>query len=99
MTELTERQKQHLRKLGHSLKPIVRTGNAGLTETVLSEVDTALRDHELIKVKLIAEDRAQRRRFTERLCADTHARLVQAVGQIALLYRPNPSKRRPIELP
>ncbi len=94
MLRLTEEQKRHLRRLGHELNPVVRTGNAGLTEAVLLEIEGALGHHELIKVKLVAEDRQQRQGFAEEICARTGAALVQSIGQIVLLYRPNPDKKK-----
>lgn len=94
MLRLTEEQKRHLRRLGHELNPVVRTGNAGLTEAVLLEIEGALGHHELIKVKLVAEDRQQRQGFVEEICARTGAALVQSIGQIVLLYRPNPDKKK-----
>ncbi len=93
MLKLTETQKRHLRRLGHQLNPVVRTGNAGLSEAVMNEIELALEYHELIKVKLVAEDRSQRQQFGERICRQTGAVLVQAVGQIVLLYRPNPERK------
>ncbi len=99
MIHLDERQRRHLRRLGHELKPIVRTGAAGLSDAVLRELDIALRDHELVKVKLVAEDRDQRRGFVERICTETDAAPVQTVGHVALFYRPNPQARNPIALP
>ncbi len=99
MKSLTEPRKRHLRRLGHSLKPVVRTGSAGLSEAVLREVEIALTDHELIKVKLVADDRAQRQAFADEVLARTGAVLVQAVGQVVLLYRPNPERKHPIALP
>lgn len=99
MSGLNERQRRHLRRLGHGLKPVVRTGNNGLTEAVLAELDVALRDHELVKVKLVAEDRQQRRDYVDRVLAHTGAELVQSIGHTVLIYRPNPDKREPIALP
>lgn len=99
MPRLNERQKRHLRRLGHGLKPIVRTGNAGLTDAVLAELDVALRDHELVKVKLVADDRSQRRGYVDQLLEATGAELVQSIGHTVLVYRPNPDKRDPIALP
>lgn len=93
MKPLNEEQKRHLRRLGHSLKPVVRLGNAGLTPAVLNEIELALDHHELIKVKVVAEDREQRQSLIERITADTGAALAQSIGQIALLYRPNPKKK------
>ncbi|HKJ96087.1 MAG TPA: ribosome assembly RNA-binding protein YhbY [Gammaproteobacteria bacterium] len=99
MTQLSETQKRHLRRLGHDLKPVVRTGSNGLTDAVMNEIAIALRDHELMKVKLVADDRAQRRAFLERILEECDAMLVQAVGHTALIYRSNPKKTHRIALP
>ena len=48
---LSTKQKQHLKGLAHSLKPVVLIGANGLTEAVLAEMSVALDHHELIKVK------------------------------------------------
>lgn len=94
MVNLNEEQKRHLRRLGHQLKPVVRTGNAGLTEAVMEEIEIALAHHELIKVKLVAEDRQQRLEFAQSICERTGAAQVQSIGQIVLLYRANPERKR-----
>lgn len=93
MTRLSEEQKRHLRRLGHPLKPVVRLGNAGLTAAVLNEVELAIDHHELIKVKVAAEDREQRQTLIETIAGKSRAEVVQAIGSIALLYRPNPKKK------
>lgn len=96
---LTEKQKRHLRGLGHSLKPVVQTGNAGLTEAVLAEAERAIDHHELIKVRLMAADHAERDAMIQTVSDHCGALLVQRVGHIALFYRPNPKKKNRIELP
>ncbi|HET7758069.1 MAG TPA: YhbY family RNA-binding protein [Steroidobacteraceae bacterium] len=88
-TALSERQRRHLRRLAHALKPVVRLGNAGLTEAVVLEAARALRDHELIKVKTPGGDRAAREELLRGLAARTGSALVQRVGNVAVLYRPN----------
>ncbi len=90
----------HLRRLGHALKPVVLMGNAGLTDNVMAEIDQALDDHELIKVKVVADDREQRRAHIETICLKADASLVQAVGKIALLFRRSRiEKKRRLALP
>ena len=91
---LNEQQKKHLRKLGHSLEPIVLTGGAGLTPGVLAELDSALAHHELLKVRVRAGDREGRDQIIQAMCAQSGAELVQRIGHVALLWRPNPDKRR-----
>ena len=91
---LTERQKKQLRRLGHERKALVIIGSKGLTDTVLAEIDRALHDHELVKVRVNAEDRAARDRLIETICSSSAAQAVQQVGHIALLYRARPEKPR-----
>ena len=96
---ITERQKQHLRALAHSLKPVVMIGQGGVSAGVVNETDLALNAHELIKVKISAGDRELRDEGVALLCERCTAELVQRIGNMAVLYRPNPKKKRPIPLP
>lgn len=88
--ELTERQRRHLRRLGHALKPVIQIGDAGLTDPVAEETERALRDHELIKVKVRGADRDARDRMLESLASRTGSAIVQRIGHVAVLYRPAP---------
>ena len=91
---LNEKQKKHLRRLGHALEPILLTGGAGVTPGLLAELDSTLAHHELIKVKVRAEDRESRDAMIDALCSASGAELVQRIGHVALLWRPNPERRR-----
>jgi RNA-binding protein len=92
--ELSERQLRHLRGLAHPLKPVVRLGSAGLTEAVALEAARALADHELIKVKAPGGDRRQRDQIFSALAGRTGSVLVQRIGNVAVLYRPDPKLPR-----
>jgi RNA-binding protein len=94
MSSLTEKQKQHLRGLGHKLKPVVMIGAQGFTPAVRNELDLSLTRHELLKVRISAGDREVRDALIEQICAESTAQLVQRIGNIALLYRRNPDKPR-----
>ncbi len=90
---LTEHQKKHLRGLGHQLKPLVMVGDNGLSESLLAEFESTLDHHELIKVRVRVGDRDARDRIIAKLCADGAAELIQRIGNVALLYRPNLTKK------
>ena len=95
---LRESQKKHLRGLGHALKPVIMVGDAGLSESLLAEFETALAHHELIKVRVRVGDRNARDAAIEELCRHGSAELVTRIGNVALLYRRNDEKPR-ITLP
>jgi RNA-binding protein len=98
MTDLSEKQKKYQRGLAHKLEPKARSGNPGLTQNLIKEVEAQLLAHELIKVKVAAEDREERDRLIERMCAATKATLVQRIGNMAVLYKKN-TKKPKIQLP
>jgi RNA-binding protein len=93
---LAEAQKTQLRRLAHSLKPIVLIGNAGLTGNVLAELDQALAHHELLKTRIKTEERLERDAIIEQICEHLSAHLIQRIGHVAVLYRPNPKRPRVI---
>ncbi len=84
---LTATQKKQYRTIGHNLNPIVTVAGNGLSENVQLEVDRALEDHELIKVKLNVGDRSVKKALIRDLCEQVQAELVQEIGNIALIYR------------
>ncbi|MEQ9567888.1 MAG: YhbY family RNA-binding protein, partial [Pseudomonadales bacterium] len=62
---------------------------AGLSENVLAELDRALNDHELIKVKLAVDDRQSRELVSASISEQLKAEVVQSVGKIILVLRRN----------
>jgi RNA-binding protein len=87
---LSEKQKKHLRRLAHPLSPIVMLGNAGLTPGVVSELDRALTDHELVKVSARVGEREARNEVLSQLASQTRAEVVQRVGNVGVFYRRSP---------
>lgn len=85
--QLSSKHISHLRALGHGLNPVVMIGNNGLTEKVLHEIDVSLQAHELIKIKVHGDDRAQRIQMLEAICTQTHAIPVHHIGKQLLVYR------------
>ncbi len=92
---LTEEQSNYLRILGHTLTPVISVGAGGVTESLRKELDKALADHELVKVRVRFGDRQRRARIFAELAPMADACLVKESGHVALLYRPgNPSSIR-----
>lgn len=87
---------RQLRAIGHKLNPVVTVAGKGLSDNVCLELERALSDHELIKVKLAVGDKEARDAVVQELLSLTHAELVQQIGNTALLLRraaqPDPRK-------
>jgi len=95
MPELTKKQRKYLFKQAHSLDPVVRIGKQGVTDQVVKAIDTALLDHELIKVKF-GEFKEDKHGLSESIAEATGADMVRIIGHVAIYYRPHPEpdKRR-----
>src|SRR5262245_8910275 len=83
-----------LRRHGHAMSPIVQIGKAGVTGAVTKQVQQALADHELIKVKIGRECPEDRHAVADRLDAEPGISIVQMVGRVLLLYKRHPQKPR-----
>lgn len=83
----TPKTRQQFKARAHKLKPIVMIGNKGLTETIHQEIDRALYDHELIKIRLQIADRAVRRVTFSDICEQHAAEPIQFIGNIGTLFR------------
>jgi len=84
---LSNDRKKQYRAIGHNLKPVVTIADKGLTSGVIAELDRALDDHELIKVKLGINDREARKAAVQALSKKTRAEVIQEIGKVALFYR------------
>ncbi|MDR2872301.1 MAG: YhbY family RNA-binding protein [Xanthomonadaceae bacterium] len=90
----TAAQIRYLRGQAHDLKPLLQTGGKGITPALLAELHNVLEHHELIKIKVSAEDRTVRDAMIADLVARSGSVLVQRIGHIAVLYRRNPENAR-----
>ncbi|MBN7770667.1 ribosome assembly RNA-binding protein YhbY [Marinobacter daepoensis] len=91
---LSPEQRRAYRAIAHNLKPVIIVGDKGLSEGLQEELDRALNDHELIKIKIASQDREARQEAIQALCEVSGAELVQTIGKIAVILRrakkPNP---------
>jgi len=87
MAVLTAKQKQFLRGLAHPLSPVVRVGRGRVSDAVIEETKKSLQSHELIKVRIDADDSATRKELAEKLAASTDSQIAGMIGKTLILYR------------
>ena len=86
-TALGNAQKRYLRGLAHDLKPVLLVGAKGVTDSLVAEADGALAHHELVKVRVVADDRELRDEWIAELARRADAALVTRIGNVAVFYR------------
>ena len=94
---INDTQKRYLKGLAHPLKPVVMIGNKGLTDTVLAEIEIALERHELIKVRVSGQEKAEQAEMIATIALKTSSNLVMIIGHIGGFYRA--AKEPKIQLP
>ncbi|MGC2459319.1 MAG: YhbY family RNA-binding protein [Gallionellaceae bacterium] len=88
MLTLTVLQRKNLKARAHSLDPTVIIGNAGLAPGVLEEIGRSLKSHELIKIRVMSDDRETRAAMLQEICEKLNAAPVQQIGKILVVYQP-----------
>lgn len=82
--------RKRMKQIAHHLDPVVSVGDQGLSDNLLAEAERALKDHELIKVRIHSADREQRAKLGTELAGRCAAEVVQKIGKVIVLYRANP---------
>lgn len=89
METLKGSTKKYLRSLAHHLKPVVMVGRNGVSEQLITSVDMALKDHELIKVKFL-DYKEEKKEISEEIASATKSTVVGIIGNIVTFYREHP---------
>jgi len=96
---LTGKQRQFLRGLAHHKQPVVMIGSAGLTESVVAELEQTLAIHELIKIRIPASSSEKKQVLHDAIRSATSADWVQTIGRIMVFFRANETSRITPQLP
>ena len=88
MLSLPVAQRLELKARAHALKPVVTIGNAGLTPAVLDEIERSLKSHDLLKIKVMHDEREARDAMLQEICTLLKAGAVQHIGKTLVVYRP-----------
>ncbi len=95
---ITSKQRRYLKGLAHDLDPTVYIGKAGLTDNIISEMETGFELRELVKVKLQEGCELNAKDAANMVVERTDAEFVQAIGRKFTLYKRSKENAK-IELP
>lgn len=99
MDKLTGKQRRWLRAKAHHLNPVVIVGSGGLSGPLLSAIDEALDNHELIKIRF-GDPGADRKQLASEVEVKLECEVAGMVGRVAMVYRPSrKEEKRKLSLP
>lgn len=99
MKRLNAADSRSLRARAHALNPVVIVSGAGLSESVMGEIERSLKAHELIKIRVLGHDRPRRGELLVQICERAGASPVQHIGKILVVYREKPGPPAPEPAP
>lgn len=93
-------ERAELRAEAHHLSATVHVGQHGLSPSLITSLDDALRTHELVKVKLGKAADLKPKDAAGQLAGATKSEVIQVIGRTATFYRENPElKKKKGDLP
>lgn len=90
MLAITPVERRALRAQAHALSPVVIISQNGLSDSVMKEIDTSLKHHELIKIRVFSDERSVREEYLATICETLDAAPVQHIGKLLVIWRPTP---------
>jgi len=89
LAPLTNSQLRKFKAAAQLLDPLLKVGKAGLSEGFIRSVDTALTQHELVKIKF-SDFKEQKKELAPLLAEKTSSHVIMRVGNVVVLHRPRP---------
>ena len=89
---LNSKQRAALRGIASNYETIFQIGKGGISETLISQVDDALRKRELIKLRELYNSIYTAREAAEEIASKTGADVVQVIGSRFVLFKRNPKE-------
>ena len=86
---LTSKQRAYLKGIASTTDTIFQIGKGGIQDTLIKQVDDAIRVRELVKIKVLENSSYNAKQAAEELAEKTGSEVVQVIGNKLVLYRKN----------
>ena|SRR5687768_9205293 len=93
MEELNNAQIRKLKGMAQRMDASLKVGKQGLSDGFIKTLNEELDRHELVKLKFV-EFKEQRKELAPQLAERTQSHLVTLLGNVVVLYRPNPDESK-----
>ena len=86
---LTKTQKQYLKGLANTVRPLVTIGKNGLNENVISSINEVLDAYELVKISVLNNCETPASELAIDISVHCHCEIVSQLGRKITVYRKN----------
>lgn len=95
---ITSKQRAYLRGLSNGYETLFQVGKNGITDTLIKQVEDALKARELIKINSLENTPSTPKEVANTIAEQTKCDVVQVVGRKMIFYKRN-NENPKIELP
>ena len=85
---LTSKQRAYLKSLSSTMSPIINIGKSSLTPEIVTAVEEAFHNRELIKLSVLKNCADDPKVIAQMLAERSNATLVHVIGKKIVLYKP-----------
>lgn len=89
---LNSKQRARLRGIASTYETIFQIGKGGIQETLISQIEDALRKRELIKLRVLDNSMYTAKEAAEEIAEKTDSDVVQVIGSRFVLFKRNPEE-------
>ena len=89
---LNSKQRAALRGIASTYDTIFQVGKGGISDTLIAQIEDALRKHELIKLRVLDNSMYSSREAAEEIAEKTGSDIVQVIGSRFVLFKRNPKE-------
>lgn len=89
---LTSKQRAKLRGIASTEDTIFQIGKGGIPDTLVNQVEDALRVREIVKIKVLENSAYNAKDASIELAEKTNSEVVQVIGNKLVLYKRNPKE-------
>ena len=89
---LTSKQRAKLRGIASGYDTIFQVGKGGISDTLISQTEDALKKRELIKMRVLDNCEFSSREAAQILAEKTGSEVVQVIGSRFVLFKRNPKE-------
>ena len=89
---INSKQRAYLKSLANNIDTIFQVGKGGIPETLIKQVNDALKARELIKLKVLDNSIYTAKEAGAEIAEKTNSEIVQVIGNKFVLYKANPKK-------
>lgn len=86
---ITTKQRAELRAMANSIDTIFQIGKGGIGETLITQVNDALKARELIKMRVLDNSLYSAKEAANEIAEKTNSDVVQVIGTKFVLYKRN----------